>query len=135
MWPPLTTQLMNTKAVPTLNCTRFWSFWPQIPMFWYATCPLACTKVFQCARVSIPMEIMSKKYLIKTINSKIFFFHARREIKRFILRYNEMWPQILEPEGHANLSMALSQILPDASFMRTFSNYFFQLCREFATKS
>ena len=29
-----------------------------------------------------------------------------REIKRFILRYNEMWSQILEPEGHANLNMA-----------------------------
>ena len=38
-------------------------------------CTLACTKFFRCARTSIPnMEIMNKKYLIKTKNSKIIIF-------------------------------------------------------------
>ena len=36
---------------------------------------IACTKIFRCARTSIPnIEIINKKYLIKTKNSKIIIF-------------------------------------------------------------
>ena len=38
-------------------------------------CTIACTKFFRCAWTSIPnMEIINKKYLIKTKNSKIIIF-------------------------------------------------------------
>ena len=38
-------------------------------------CTLACTKFFRCAWTSIPnMEIINKKYLIKTKNSKMIIF-------------------------------------------------------------
>ena len=39
------------------------------------TCALACTKFFRYASSSIPnMDIINKKYLIKTNNSKMIIF-------------------------------------------------------------